>query len=229
MGSIVGGLLTFGIGHIRGPLPAWKSINLMLEAITVLWRIILFRPDRVIATQRFSIDEKATLTGYTRLGPDPLALLFMLLNATINGGISNFGKLIIKGVVSDPLKTVLLGLPFGVVGSVWILTGSYTAYCFKNVNTIIMPLYLIPTVIDTLKMWLVDRKSHCGDAGCQPRRLHEADEGTAAVFLAACVGNIVSPHAFLAEEASTYPTGCKVILWCCAGQVVLAMLLRWLT
>ncbi|KAI9318318.1 hypothetical protein DFJ73DRAFT_803585 [Zopfochytrium polystomum] len=207
MGSIVGGLLTFGIGHIRGPLPVWKSINLMLEAITVLWRIILFLPDRVIATQRFSIDEKATLTGYTRLG-HPLALPFMLLNSTINGGISNFGKLITKGVVSDPLKTV------------WILTGSYTAYCFKNVNTIIMPLYLIPTVIDTLKMWLMPAANLAGYTKRMKGPL---------LFLAVCIGNIVSPHAFLAEEASTYPTGCKVILWCCAGQVVLAMLLRWLT
>ncbi|KAI9333194.1 hypothetical protein DFJ73DRAFT_799374 [Zopfochytrium polystomum] len=97
---------------------------------------------------------------------------------------------------------------------------------FKQV-TIVMPLYLIPTAVGVLAMWLVDRKSHSvgvlfGYYVCTGMT------GTAAVFLAVCVGNIVGPHAFLAEEAPTYPTGCKVILGCCAGQVVLAMMLRWL-
>ncbi|KAI9332465.1 hypothetical protein DFJ73DRAFT_781241 [Zopfochytrium polystomum] len=58
-----------------------------------------------------------------------------------------------------------------------------------------MPLYLIPTM------------PAANLAGYTKRM-----KGTAAVFLAVCIGNIVGPHAFLAEEASTYPTGCKVIL-----------------
>lgn len=49
---------------------------------------------------------------------------------------------------------------------------------------------------------------------------------TAFVFLAYCIGNIIGPHAFLAEEAPVYQTGCKVIIACTAGQVVLAILLR---
>ncbi|KAI9324554.1 putative MFS transporter [Zopfochytrium polystomum] len=272
VGSILGGLLTYGIGHMGGSLPVWKSIYLMLGAVTVLWGfvILLLLPDSVIAARRFTIDEKATLIGRTRLGRtgvlshrirphqiweallDPqihLLFLFMLLNATINGGIANFGSLIIKGVVSDPLKTVLLGMPVGAVQIFWILSGSYAAYRFKNVNTVVMPLYLIPTVVGVLAMWLVDRKSHsvgvlfgyyvctgyvtslvlalqmpAANLGGYTKRMTE----TAAVFLAVCVGNIVGPHAFLAEEAPTYPTGCKVILGCCAGQVVLAMMLRWL-
>ncbi|KAI9325261.1 major facilitator superfamily domain-containing protein [Zopfochytrium polystomum] len=272
VGSILGGLLTYGIGHMGGSLPVWKSIYLMLGAVTVLWGfvILLLLPDSIIAARRFTIDEKVTLIGRTRLGRtgvlshrirphqiweallDPqihLLFLFMLLNATINGGIANFGSLIIKGVVSDQLKTVLLGMPVGAVQIFWILSGSYAAYRFKNVNTIVMPLYLIPTAVGVLAMWLVDRKSHsvgvlfgyyvctgyvtslvlalqmpAANLGGYTKRM----TGTAAVFLAVCVGNIVGPHAFLAEEAPTYPTGCKVILGCCVGQVVLAMLLRWL-
>jgi hypothetical protein len=49
---------------------------------------------------------------------------------------------------------------------------------------------------------------------------------TAVVFLAYCVGNIIGPHAFLAEEAPIYQTGCKFIIACTAGQVVIAIALR---
>ena len=51
---------------------------------------------------------------------------------------------------------------------------------------------------------------------------------TAFVFLAYCAGNIIGPQAFLASEAPIYQTGCKVIIGCSAGQVVLAFMLRFL-
>ncbi|KAI9318319.1 major facilitator superfamily domain-containing protein [Zopfochytrium polystomum] len=223
-----------------------------------------------ISARRFSVDEKAALIGRARLARtgvishkirlyqiweallDPqihLLFLFMLLNATINGCVANFGKLIIKGVVSDPFKTVLLGIPQGAFSVFWILSGTFLASRFKNVNTLVMPLYLVPTVVGVLMMWLMDRKAQavgvlfgyylCGsfvaslvlcmqmpamNIGGYTKRM----TGTAAVFLAICVGNIVGLHAFLDEEAPTYATGCKVILGCCAGQLVVAMMLRWL-
>jgi MFS family permease len=49
---------------------------------------------------------------------------------------------------------------------------------------------------------------------------------TAFVFLAYCIGNVIGPHTFLAEEAPIYQTGCKVIMACASGQIVLALLLR---
>lgn len=49
---------------------------------------------------------------------------------------------------------------------------------------------------------------------------------TAFVFLAYCIGNIAGPHAFLGSEAPIYQTGCKTIIGCVAGQVVIAIALR---
>jgi hypothetical protein len=49
---------------------------------------------------------------------------------------------------------------------------------------------------------------------------------TAFVFLAYCIGNIIGPHTFLAEEAPIYQTGCAIIQACAAGQIVLAASLR---
>lgn len=51
---------------------------------------------------------------------------------------------------------------------------------------------------------------------------------TAFVFLAYCIGNIIGPHAFLSKEAPVYQTGCKLIIACIAGQVVIAIALRML-
>ncbi len=43
----IGGLITFGIGHISGSLSTWKLIYLILGAFTVVWGVlfIIFVPD----------------------------------------------------------------------------------------------------------------------------------------------------------------------------------------
>jgi hypothetical protein len=51
---------------------------------------------------------------------------------------------------------------------------------------------------------------------------------TAFVFLAYCIGNIIGPHAFLSSEKPIYQTGCKFIVGCTAGQVLIAAALRYL-
>ena len=37
---------------------------------------------------------------------------------------------------------------------------------------------------------------------------------------------ITGPHAFLGSEAPIYQTGCKVLIACAAGQMVISLLLR---
>lgn len=49
---------------------------------------------------------------------------------------------------------------------------------------------------------------------------------TAFVFLAYCIGNIIGPQAFIGSEAPIYQTGCKLIIGCVAGQVIIAIILR---
>ncbi|KAH7026724.1 major facilitator superfamily transporter [Microdochium trichocladiopsis] len=268
-GSMVGGILTYGIGQIKS-FPVWKAIFLLCGGLTVVWGIVLFifLPDNIITAKRFTIEEKATLIGRGRLGRtgilshkikwdqireallDPqvwLLTLFMLLNEVINGGISNFGKLIIKGLVKDPLQTTALGIPQGAFQVVFILSGTYIASRFKNARTIVMMLYMIPTIIGVCLVWKLDRVNNkvgvligyyiCGsfvsalvvalqmpasNLGGYTKRV----TGTAIVFAAYCIGNIIGPHAFLESESPLYPTGCKVVLSCAAGQAVVALCLR---
>lgn len=271
VGSMLGGILSYGIGQVQG-FAVWRAIFLLCGGVTVLWGIVLlfFLPDSIIQAKRFSLDEKATLIGRGKLGRtgilnqsikmrqvrealcDPqvwLLTLFVLLNETINGGVANFGKLIIKGVVKDPLRTTALGIPMGAFQVVWILSATYLASRFRNMRTVVMALYLIPTVVGISVMWQVDRATSplgvlfgyyiCGgyvaslvvamqmpatNLGGYTKRM----TATAVVFAAYCCGNVIGPHAFLDAEQPIYPTGCTLIIACSATQVLVAGALRWL-
>ncbi|KAH7322499.1 MFS transporter [Stachybotrys elegans] len=271
VGSMLGGILTYAIGQIDS-FPVWKAIFLLCGGITVLWGAVLlvFLPDNIIQAKNFSVQEKATLIGRAKLGRtgilshqikpyqikeallDPqiwLLTLFMLLNETINGGIANFGKLIIKGLVKDPLLTTALGIPQGAFQVVFILSGTFFASYFRNARTYVMMAYLLPTIVGVSILWKLDREQYrvgvligyylCGafvsalvvalqmpgaNLGGYTKRM----TGTAMVFAAYCVGNIIGPHAFLQEEAPIYQTGVMVVLICSVSQMVVAFCLRML-
>ena len=238
--------------------------------MTVVWGFILlfFLPDSIMTARQFTLEERALLIGRGRLARtgvlnktikwyqireafiDPqvwLLVLFMLLNECMNGGVANFGKLIIKGVVKDPLQTVALGIPMGAFQVVWILSGTFLASKIKNIRTIIMAVYLIPTIIGISLLWKMDREHHkigvlfgyyivgafvcslvlamqmpASNLGGYTKRM----TASAMVFIAYCVGNVIGPHAFLGEEAPLYQTGCIFILGCSVAQMMVAIMLR---
>lgn len=266
---MLGGLLSYGIGQIDS-FPVWKAVFLVCGGATVIWGVVLllFLPDSILSAKFFTFEEKALLVGRARLSRtgvlnrkirlyqikeallDPqvwLLTLFTLLNEVINGGVANFGKLIIKGLVKDPLRTAALGIPQGAFQVFWILTGTFLASKLPNSRTLVMSVYQIPTIIGTGLMWKLDREHHkigvlmgyyiCGsfvaslvlalqmpatNLGGYTKRI----TSSAIVFTAYCVGNIVGPHAFLEKEAPTYPTGCMVFVICAVTQTVVAIALR---
>ncbi|KAJ5226348.1 Major facilitator superfamily domain general substrate transporter [Penicillium chermesinum] len=269
LGAMLGGILTFGIGQIK-TIAVWRAIYLILGGITVLWGLLMlvFLPNDVISAKRFSVEEKSLLIGRNRLGRtgvinhqikwyqirealvDPqvwILFWFTLLNETINGGVANFGKLIIKGLTHDPLTTVALGIPMGAFQIFFILSGTFIASRFRNCRTIVMLVYLFPTIIGASLLWKLSHETHkvgvlfgyyiigayvcslvlalqmpASNLGGYTKR----STSVALVFLAYCAGNIIGPHAFLAREAPLYQTGCKLILACSSAQAVLAVLLR---
>lgn len=271
VGSMLGGVFSYGIGQIDS-FPVWKAVFIVCGGLTIIWGFVLlwYLPDSIITAKFFTLEEKAILIGRARLAHtgvlnkkikwyqireallDPqvwLLTLFTLLNEVINGGVANFGKLIIKGVVTDPLRTTALGIPQGAFQVFWILSGTFLASKLRNSRTIVMATYLIPTVIGTCLMWKLDRGSHkvgvlfgyyivgsfvaslvlalqmpATNLGGYTKRI----TASAIVFTAYCAGNIIGPHAFLEEEAPQYPTGCKLFLACSVSQMVMAVGLRML-
>jgi hypothetical protein len=73
-----------------------------------------------------------------------------------------FGKLIIKGLVSSPLQATALGIPQGAFQVFFILSGTYLSSRFKNIRTIIMIIYLLPTVIGVCLLWQLPRTNRYG-------------------------------------------------------------------
>ena len=266
---MLGGIFSYAIGQIDS-FPVWKAVFLVCGGMTVVWGVFLlfFLPDSILTAKFFTLEEKVMLVGRARMAKtgvlnkkiklyqireafmDPqvwLLTLIALLNEVINGGIANFGKLIVKGIVTDPLKTTALGIPQGAFQVFWILSGTYVASRFRDCRTIVMAVWLIPTIIGTCLMWKLDREDHkigvlfgyyivgsfvaslvltlqmpATNLGGYTKRI----TASAIVFSAYCAGNIIGPHAFLAKEAPIYPTGIKVFLACSVSQMVLAVALR---
>ncbi|KAF7114049.1 hypothetical protein CNMCM5793_007029 [Aspergillus hiratsukae] len=268
IGSMLGGLITFAIGQLNR-FPVWRAVFLICGGVTVLWGgiLLLFLPNSILSAKRFTIEEKILLIGRGKQNQtgilnrkikwyqirealiDPqvwLQFLFVLLNETINGGVANFGKLIIKGLVSSPLLATALGIPQGAFQVFFILSGTYLSSRFKNIRTIIMAVYLLPTMTGACLLWQLPRTNRYGvlfgyyitgsyvtslvlclqmpasNTGGYTKRV----TATALVFLAYSIGNIVGPHAFLAKEAPVYETGCKLILACVLGQMACTAALR---
>lgn len=119
-GIAVGGLLGYGIGQINGALSSWKYEFLIIGALCACWGIvmIIFLPSSPVTAPQLSDREKRLAverlrdnqTGIENKNLKPRQILeavtdwkvwvFFLLGFSgniPNGGISNFGTLIIKG------------------------------------------------------------------------------------------------------------------------------------
>lgn len=122
-GIALGGLLGYGIGNIKGALASWKYEFLVIGALCAIWGLITvaFLPDSPVTARNLSQEKRLAVerlrdnqTGVENKTLKPyqvweavldwkvwvLFLLGVVANIP-NGGISNFGTLIIKGWVFD--------------------------------------------------------------------------------------------------------------------------------
>ncbi|KAK1146766.1 hypothetical protein N8T08_002527 [Aspergillus melleus] len=271
VGSIVGGLLFYGVGQAKG-WDVWRIIFVLCGGITICWGVVLFffLPNTIVSARFYTVEQKALLvarsygnqTGeQTRTIKTPqiwealsdpqvwLLFFFVLLNECVNGGLANFGKLIVKGFTGgDALLTTVYGIPYGAWLAAFILSGSWLATRFANIRTYVMIAYVCPTLVAACLFWKLPRDGSqengllmayyiapsfvsslvlalqlpAMNVGGYTKRV----TSTSLVFLAYCAGNIIGPHAFLSSEAPVYQTGCKVIIACTCGQIVIALALR---
>lgn len=120
LGIAGGGLLGYGIGKIRGALPSWKYEFIIVGALCSGWGVVMFfvLPDSPVSAPLLSLRERKMAVERLRgnqtgieskqfklhqmveaLTDLKVFLFFMiaLLQALVNGGITNFGTLIVKG------------------------------------------------------------------------------------------------------------------------------------
>ncbi|KAI1377624.1 MFS general substrate transporter [Hypoxylon crocopeplum] len=184
VGSFVGTLLSYGIGHIQGSLSTWKYIYLILGSLTIVWGVVftLFVPDgpasvkwldeneKVIAVQR--VIENKTGTKSRRFVKsqvmeaitDPKIIVLGLIsfvNAIASGGLS-FGSLIIQGFGFDALHTTLLNLPLSSVQLVSQLVLGLLTARIRNSRLHIGSLAMIPPIVGTVLINQLEPTSRWG-------------------------------------------------------------------
>ncbi|KAK2807077.1 hypothetical protein FQN51_004691 [Onygenales sp. PD_10] len=241
-GIALGGLLGYGIGHIKGALPSWKYEFLIIGALCSVWGIVMFffLPDspvtapllsqrnRKLAVER--LRDNQTGVENKHLKPyqireafmDYKLYLFFLLGTVCNipnGGISNFGTIIIKGFGFSTLVTTLMQIPYGVLIAISILLCVYLNNKFENRRCIFTLLFLCPNIAGAFGLRFVAEDQQVGRLICYyltgPYNAafvlilsHTKKVVTNAVlFLGYCAGNIVGPFFYLTEQAPSYPLG----------------------
>jgi len=168
----IGGLITFGIGHIEGSIATWKLIYLILGAFTIVWGILfiivvpdnpatakwLSEDERVVAVQRVVENRTGTKTRtfvkeqVVEALTDPKIILLGLIsfvNALASGGLS-FGSIIIAGFGFTPLQTSLMNMPLSFLQAVFTLLGGWAQTKLPNARLIVGSIAMLPPIVGTV-------------------------------------------------------------------------------
>lgn len=171
-GIALGGLLGFGIGQVRGALASWKYEFIIIGSLCAAWGLVLLAvlPDSPVTARPLSPRERRIAVERLRGNQtgvenkqfkrhqlaeavrDPKTYVFFLLGIVQNvpnGGISNFGTLIIQGFGFNTLVTTLMQVPYGAIIALSILSCVYLNDYFstklnKNMRCWFIILYMLP-------------------------------------------------------------------------------------
>ncbi|KAJ9217077.1 hypothetical protein DTO166G4_1132 [Paecilomyces variotii] len=274
LGIALGGLLGYGIGHLRGALPSWKYEFLVIGALCSTWGIVMFifLPDSPVTApllskrhRRMAVErlrENQTGVENKHIKPhqikeaflDYKLYLFFILGVVCNipnGGISNFGTIIIQGFGFSTLVTTLMQVPYGVFIALSILCCVYLNNRFENRRCLFILLFLMPNIAGAFGLRFVPLHQKVGRLICYyltgPYNAafvlvlsmqiantagHTKKVVTNAVlFLGYCTGNIAGPFFYKSDQAPTYTLGIWSMIVSHLIEVVLVItlgcLLRW--
>ena len=190
LGVAGGGLIGYGIGHIKGSLESWRYEFLVVGAFCSFWAIVLvfFLPNSPRTIVNFTHEQKLIMIARVRKNQtgveqrtinwgqikeaylDYKTWLFTLLGFVANipnGGISNFSTLVIKGLGFNTLETTLLGIPQGVLVVIWIGLGALAnAFMPKNSRTLVCAMFMVPTIAGALGFLLAPEDAYVGRLIC---------------------------------------------------------------
>ena len=257
LSSVFAGIVSYGIGHSHSAIHPWRLLFLVLGAFSVLWSIVIFifLPDSPVKCWYMSDREKYICLQRVRdnntgvedkkikfyqireclLEPKTwLLAVFSLAQNIPNGGLVTFSALIVSGLGYSPLDTTLLGIPTGVLATVWQLLLGFIASRVKNSRcTIIAIANLVPLTCAIL-MWKLPKSNKHGLLAAYyvfytywapyvlSTSLPMANTSghskkltmNAIFFLSYCVGNIIGPQLFRSSQAPEYPSGYEGLLAC---------------
>ncbi|KAK2806202.1 hypothetical protein FQN50_005925 [Emmonsiellopsis sp. PD_5] len=163
-----------------------------------------------------------------------LLAVFSLAQNIPNGGLVTFAAIIVSGLGYSPLITTVLGIPTGVLATVWQLLLSFLVSRCKNARCIIIATANIVPMACAILMWKLPRSNQQGLLAAYyvfytywapyvlSTSLPMANTSghskkvtlNAIYFTAYCVGNIIGPQLFREEYAPTYSKGYEGLLAC---------------
>lgn len=91
-----------------------------------------------------------------------LLAIFACAQNIPNGGLVTFAAIIVSGLGYSRLNTVLLGIPTGVLATVWQLMLAYPSAKLKNKRCIIIALSNLVPMICAILMWQLPRSNKQG-------------------------------------------------------------------
>ncbi|KAK2756500.1 hypothetical protein FQN54_005393 [Arachnomyces sp. PD_36] len=188
-GIALGGLLGYGIGNIHGALPSWKYEFLIIGALCCAWGIVMFifLPDSPVTAPLMSKKERRMAverlrdnqTGVENKHLKPYQVLeafkdyklymFFMLGCVCNipnGGISNFGTIIIQGFGFSTLVTTLMQIPYGFIIAVSILLCVFLNDRFTNKRCLFIVLFLLPNIAGAFGLAYVAPEQQAGRLIC---------------------------------------------------------------
>ncbi|PVF94513.1 MFS general substrate transporter [Serendipita vermifera] len=190
LGVAGGGLIGYGIGHIKGSLASWRYEFIIVGAFCCFWACLLFAllPNSLATSRWFSRDDRLFLVARVAKNQTGLenhrikwdhvrcfftdikSYMFFILGFVANipnGGISNFSTLIIKGLGFDTFHTTLLGIPQGVFVVIWIGAGALlNGRLPANSRTIVCMLFMLPTIAGCIGFLLAPNNAYVGRLIC---------------------------------------------------------------
>ncbi|KAL6228667.1 major facilitator superfamily domain-containing protein [Aspergillus navahoensis] len=176
-----GGLVSYGVVHITGSIPAWKWLFIIYGVITMLWAIVLlfFLPDSISSARFLKQEERraaeeriqANQTGakhnviqweqvWEALRDYKIWILFFFQIATNipNGGLTMFGSLVLAGFGFSTLHTYLLQMPMGAVHALFTIGSTFFAGNFRNSRCILVAVCIMFSLIGCLIIYKSDNK-----------------------------------------------------------------------
>jgi len=242
-------------------------------ALCACWGIVLFTflPDSPVSANFLSLDQRrkaverlrSNQTGvenktfkkhhvWEAVADYKLYLFFFLgfVANVPNGGISNFGTLIIKGFNFSTLNTTLLQIPYGIIISCSILvcvyTNDYLTSQKYNARCFMVILFLCPNIAGAFGLMFIHQNHQIARLMCYyltgPYNAafvlilslsignvsgHTKKVFTNAVlFLGYSTANIAGPFFYKTDQAPTYKLGIASMIFSHLAEVILILILR---
>ncbi|PYH36335.1 MFS allantoate transporter [Aspergillus neoniger CBS 115656] len=269
-GIALGGLLGYGIGQINGALASWKYEFLIIGALCALWGILItiFLPDSPVNARTFSTRERRLTierlrdnqTGVENKTLKPTQVLEALLDWKVwvflllglsgnipNGGISNFGTLIIQGFGFSTLVTTLMQIPYGAFTSLMIIIAVFINDRLPPNNRCLTAIFfLLPNLAGSFGLAFLPATNQVGRLICYYLTGsynasfvlilsiltgniagHTKKVVTnAMIFLGVCAGNIAGPFFYRSEQAPRYTLGIWSMVVANFIEIALIVVLR---